>query len=107
MKNFLNFLLEKDPEANVVVAGDFNEFTQTRSVLASITAIMSEVDELAEIPPVERYTYVFDQNTEQLDHMFVSSAIGKRKVEAEHIHVRHLHDCRKMELESLLMFFCR
>ncbi|KAJ8080651.1 hypothetical protein PM082_017485 [Marasmius tenuissimus] len=89
VSSFLNSLLDKDPDANIVVAGDFNEFTQTRSVLASITAIMSEVDELADIPPVERYTYVFDQNTEQLDHMFVSSAIGKRKVEAEHIHVNN------------------
>ncbi|KAK1231165.1 hypothetical protein PQX77_005691 [Marasmius sp. AFHP31] len=89
VSNFLNSLLDKDPDANIVVAGDFNEFTQTRSVLASITAIMSEVDELADIPPVERYTYVFDQNTEQLDHMFVSSAIGKRKVEVEHIHVNN------------------
>lgn len=70
-----------------MVAGDFNEFTQTRSVLSSFTSMMTEVDELADIPPAERYTYVFDQNSEQLDHVFVSKAIGERTVEAQHLHV--------------------
>ncbi|KAL0580123.1 hypothetical protein V5O48_001899 [Marasmius crinis-equi] len=88
-QGFLNTLFEKDTEANVIVAGDFNEFTQARSVLASLASIMSEADELANIPPAERYTYVFDQNTEQLDHIFLSKAIGKREVEVEHVHVNN------------------
>jgi predicted extracellular nuclease len=73
--------------ANVIVAGDFNEFTQTRSVLASINEVMTEIDEAAGLPLVERYTYVFDQNTEQLDHAFVSAAIANRTIAVEHVHV--------------------
>ena len=46
-----------------------------------------EVDDLADIPAVERYTYVFDNLNEQLDHIFVSPAIAMRLVEAEHVHV--------------------
>lgn len=60
-----------------------------RSVFASFDGILSEVDELAGIPDTERYTYVFDQNNEQLDHLFVSSAIANRGVEAEHVHVNN------------------
>ena len=38
---------------------------------------------------VERYTYVYDQNTQQLDHAFVSGAIAVRGVEVEHVHVNN------------------
>lgn len=60
-----------------------------RSVFASFDNILNEVDEVARIPVVERYTYVFDQNNEQLDHLFVSNAIANRGVEVEHIHVNN------------------
>lgn len=81
--------MDVNPDANIIVAGDFNEFAQTRSVFASITEIMKEIDEVAGLDPVERYTYVYDQNTEQLDHVFLSPAIAARGAEVEHIHVRH------------------
>lgn len=48
---------------------------------------MTEIDEAAGIEEVERYTYVYDQNTQQLDHIFISPGLVARGVEAEHIHV--------------------
>lgn len=48
---------------------------------------MSEMDALADIPPVERYTYVFDGISEQLDHAFVSTALSNRETAMQHIHV--------------------
>lgn len=80
-------LLDLDPQANLIVAGDFNEFIQTRSVFAAFEGLITEADELAGLADVEKYTYVFDNNQEQLDHIFVSPAIAARKVEVEHIHV--------------------
>ena len=80
-------LLQLDPDASLIVAGDFNEFVQTRSVFAPFDNLLFEVDELAGLPAVERYTYVFDNLQEQLDHAFVSSAVAGRKVEVEHVHV--------------------
>lgn len=62
---------------------------QTRSVFSALNNLMFEVDALANITPVERYTYVFDQNNEQLDHIFVSKAISEREVEVEHVHVNN------------------
>lgn len=84
---FVQSLLDLDPNVNIIVAGDFNEYVQTRSVFASFDNILNELDEISGIDPVERYTYVFDQNTEQLDHIFVSDAIAKRGTKVEHIHV--------------------
>lgn len=53
-------ILKHDPSANVAVAGDFNEFVQTTAVFSSFDGILQEIDEVAGVPPVERYTYVFD-----------------------------------------------
>lgn len=88
---FVSSILDKDPHANIVVAGDCNEFLQTRSVWASLTPLLIDIDEVAEIAPEERYTYVFDNNCEQLDHMFVSRSIAGRcaKADVEHIHINN------------------
>ncbi|KAJ7288401.1 DNase I-like protein [Mycena rebaudengoi] len=86
---FVESILAKDRDANVIVAGDFNEYTQTRSVLGSLTSLLTEIDEVAKIPPVERYTYVFDNNCEALDHMFISPSIARRGADAEHLHVNN------------------
>jgi len=47
---------------------------------------LKDADAAAKIKELERYTYLFDMNAQQLDHMFVSDALTK-KVEYEHIHV--------------------
>ncbi|KAF7314189.1 DNase I-like protein [Mycena kentingensis (nom. inval.)] len=87
---FVQSLYAIDKNANVIVAGDFNEYSQSRTVLSSLSKLMTEIDEVAGVPPVERYTYVFDQNAQQLDHMFVSNAIKKRGcAEVEHIHINN------------------
>lgn len=86
---FIISILELDPLASIVVAGDFNEFTQARSVFSAFKNVVLDADVLASIPPEERYTYVFDQNCEQLDHVYVSPAVGRRAVQVEHIHVNN------------------
>lgn len=85
--SFIQGLLRMDPHASVILAGDFNEFVQARTVFEPFNGLISEVDEVAGIPPLERYTYVFNNLQEQLDHMFVSPAVAARKVEVEHVHV--------------------
>ncbi|KDR77188.1 hypothetical protein GALMADRAFT_225318 [Galerina marginata CBS 339.88] len=86
---FVKALLERDPFANIVVAGDFNEYLQTRSVYQPLVSLLTDIDEVAKIPVVERYSYVFDQNSEQLDHALVSDAIKVRGAKFEHIHVNN------------------
>ncbi|KAJ6584897.1 Endonuclease/exonuclease/phosphatase [Mycena capillaripes] len=86
---FVESILENDPWSNIIVAGDCNEFLQTRSVWESLTPLLTDIDEVAGVPPVERYTYVFDNLSEQLDHFFISPAISSRWPEVEHIHVNN------------------
>ncbi|KAH8104716.1 DNase I-like protein [Cristinia sonorae] len=86
---FVKSLLKLDPLANVIIAGDHNEYIQTRSVFKAFDNLMFEIDEVSNVPVTERYTYVFDQNTEQLDHIWVSAAIAARGTKVEHIHVNN------------------
>lgn len=80
-------MLAKDNNANIVLAGDFNEYSQTASVLAPLKGILTEIDEASNLEAVERYTYVYDQNSQQLDHMFLSDNIVVQGTEVEHVHV--------------------
>jgi predicted extracellular nuclease len=44
------------------------------------------MDDVVDMPVEERYTYLFDQNTQALDHMFVSPALSKG-AKYEHLHL--------------------
>jgi len=71
VKTYVENLVATDPDARVVVMGDFNAFqfetslTQLESggALTNLTNLLS---------PTERYSYNFDGNNQQLDHMLVS-----------------------------------
>lgn len=96
-KTFVRSLLDLDPNASVIVAGDMNEYLATRAVLRPLSAVLHDANEVAGVPPAERYTYAYDQNAQEIDHVFVSEAIAQRRggvlsgagsgVEVEHVHV--------------------
>jgi predicted extracellular nuclease len=47
---------------------------------------LKDLDEVAGIKTTERYTYLFDMNCQQLDHMFVSPALAKG-ARMHHLHI--------------------
>ena len=64
-----------------------NEFVQTRSVFRPLSGLLEDANAVAGVPPEERYTYVYDQHSQEIDHIFVSEAVGTRGVQVEHVHV--------------------
>jgi predicted extracellular nuclease len=76
----------------VITAGDFNEFSfvEPMEQYAKISGL-KDLDEVANIKDVERYTYLFDMNAQQLDHMFISQALV-RKAKYEHLHINTWED---------------
>jgi predicted extracellular nuclease len=84
---FAKTLLDLDPDASLVIAGDMNEHVHARSVFAPFDGLVQDLDVLAGIPPEERYTYVYEQNMQEIDHLFVSPAIAARGPALEHVHV--------------------
>ncbi|GKT86283.1 LOW QUALITY PROTEIN: endonuclease/exonuclease/phosphatase family protein [Colletotrichum tofieldiae] len=87
--SFIAEILAADPNARIIAAGDFNEFAFVAPLKAfAAKSGLVDLDEAVGIPVEERYTYVYDMNAQELDHMFVSPALaGKNGTAYEHIHV--------------------
>ena len=68
---FIDHILTLDPSANVIVLGDFNDFPFSPSLAALEGEILTNV--VDELPVDERYTYVFEGNSQAIDHILVSS----------------------------------
>lgn len=81
-------ILSKDKDAKVITAGDFNEFTFVEPLKEYVSISgLKDMDAVVGIDEEERYTYAFDMNSQQLDHMFVSDAVARRSPKYEHIHI--------------------
>jgi predicted extracellular nuclease len=84
LRGFIDKLLAADPNADLVVAGDLNDFQfspalQTLTQGGSLTALMNT------LPENERYSYVFDGNSQVLDHILVSKTLKKVDYDVVHI----------------------
>jgi predicted extracellular nuclease len=72
---FVKKILDLDPQANVIVLGDLNDFqwSQPLTILEG-----SQLYNLVDTLPVnEQYTYIFEGNAETLDQILVSQNLFK------------------------------
>ncbi|KAF2093631.1 endonuclease/exonuclease/phosphatase family protein [Rhizodiscina lignyota] len=84
---FVADILTEDSKASVITAGDFNEFAFVQPLETFVSKSgLFDLDEVVGRDPKERYTYIFDMNCQQLDHMFVSKSLRSGS-KYEHIHV--------------------
>ncbi|MGW6915447.1 endonuclease/exonuclease/phosphatase family protein [Kitasatospora sp. NPDC054939] len=81
---FVAKLLAADPEAKIVSLGDFNDyqFSPALDALTKDGVLRSLVNEL---PEKEQYSYVFQGNSQVLDHILVSPEVGWAKYDIVHI----------------------
>jgi uncharacterized protein len=70
VNRFVRDILARSLLANVIVLGDLNdfEFSETLGILQRGAL----VDRVFALPKPERYTYVFEGNSQVLDHILVS-----------------------------------
>ncbi len=78
VRDFADRLLAADPNANVVVLGDLNDFqfSETMRILESTGSLSNLISTL---PIAEQYTYVFDGNSQALDHTLLSPSLLRPK----------------------------
>ncbi|MDQ2959422.1 MAG: endonuclease/exonuclease/phosphatase family protein, partial [Actinomycetota bacterium] len=76
LNNFVKQVMAVDPRANVVLAGDFNDyqFSQPIKTLTDDGATLTDL--INTLPENERYTYVFNGISQVLDHIFVSKPLS-------------------------------
>jgi len=84
LRGFVDQLLAADPLANIVVAGDLNDY-QFSPALRTLTAGGKLTDLINTLPADERYSYVYEGNSQVLDHILVSRA--PRAVSYDVVHI--------------------
>ncbi|MDF2649328.1 MAG: hypothetical protein K0Q73_5133 [Paenibacillus sp.] len=74
VNGFVKNVLQQNPNANVVLLGDFNDFqfSQTLNILKG-NELTNKVDDL---PENERYSYVYQGNSQTLDHILVDKKLA-------------------------------
>lgn len=74
VREYVEGLLAANPGQHVAVMGDFNGFQFERSLtLLEDDGLLANLDRL--LAAEERYSYVFDGNSQQIDHMLVSAGL--------------------------------
>jgi hypothetical protein len=69
-------LLAINPNANIVVLGDLNDFTYSlpvQTLIGGATPVLSELADALIPVAADRYSYVFNGNSQELDHMLTSA----------------------------------
>jgi predicted extracellular nuclease len=84
VNTFVKSLLAADPNAKTVVLGDLNDFGFSQTVTA-LTAGRVLTPLITTLPAAERYTYVYDGNSQTLDHILTSPAITHFDYDVVHI----------------------
>jgi uncharacterized protein len=72
VNDFVDSILAVDANAHVVVIGDINDFQFSQTVDILKGGVLNDLVET--LPPGERYSYVFEGNSQVLDHILVTNA---------------------------------
>jgi predicted extracellular nuclease len=84
LAGFVSQILSLDAGALVAVIGDLNDFEFSRPLTILESAGLSTLIET--LPQTDRYSYVFDGNSQTLDHMQVSAALRAMLIEFDSVH---------------------
>jgi predicted extracellular nuclease/2',3'-cyclic-nucleotide 2'-phosphodiesterase (5'-nucleotidase family) len=86
VREFVDRILALDSNANVVVAGDLNDF-QFSSPLQTLTRDGALVNLFDQLPANEQYTYIFDGNSQVLDHILASRNLVSSDAKFDVVHI--------------------
>ncbi|MGR3176803.1 MAG: endonuclease/exonuclease/phosphatase family protein [Candidatus Anammoxibacter sp.] len=78
MNGLVNVQLAENPEANIVVIGDFNDYEEAEALLTMTKPQGPLVNILMQVPEPERYSYVFAGASQLIDGVLLSPALVDR-----------------------------
>lgn len=84
LRGFVDQVKAVDRGANVVLAGDINDY-QFSPVVRTLTGGGDVVALIDTLPAAERYSYVFEGNSQTLDHILISANITRYRYDVVHI----------------------
>jgi predicted extracellular nuclease len=83
--DFVASILALDDDANVIVAGDLNDFQFSETVSILKQDVLEDLVDT--LPENERYSYVFEGNSQTLDHILLSAALFGEPFDYDIVHV--------------------
>ncbi|MEV0807223.1 endonuclease/exonuclease/phosphatase family protein [Micromonospora sp. NPDC050200] len=84
VNTFVKQILSVQPTARVVVLGDINDF-EFSTTMANLVSGTSLTDLVTTLPAGERYSYVYDGNSQVLDHICISSSFTAYDYDVLHV----------------------
>lgn len=89
IQSFIQKGLEKNPNANILLAGDMNDFEFSAPLQALKGNTLTNMIE--EVEAADRFTYSFEGNNQVLDHILVTHNLAKTaKVDVVHVNANVL-----------------
>ncbi|MFB7331585.1 endonuclease/exonuclease/phosphatase family protein [Streptomyces adustus] len=83
VNSFVDSILAAQSDANVVVLGDLNDYQFSTAVSNLEGGVLTDLVDT--LPAAQQYTYVYDGNSQVLDHTLVSSSITSYDYDIVHI----------------------
>jgi len=85
VNSFVDAILALDANANVIVLGDLNDFEFSETVTTLEGGVLHAL--MTTLPQNERYSYVFEGNSQSLDHIVVSDKLFGGAFTYDPVHV--------------------
>jgi predicted extracellular nuclease len=104
--DFVQSILSEDLDANVIVLGDLNEFEFRPAVKLLAGVVLTNLIE--QVPLEERYTYIFNGNSQVLDHILVSKNLlskGSPGIDIVHVNAEFAEAYRASDHDPVLARF--
>lgn len=101
VQTFVADILNRNANANVIALGDFNEF----EFLPPLEILEQSLVNLTEtLPPDERYSYIFQGNSQSLDHILASGNLS-RQAQFDAVHVNSEFSDQASDHDPLIASF--
>ena len=99
---FVRSLIAADADVRIAVLGDMNDFQFSNTLAILEDAGLSNVYDL--LAEAERYSYVFDCNSQALDHMLLSNSLaGLAEFDVVHVNSEFVAADRASDHDPLLL----
>lgn len=101
IRTFVNMILNADPNANVVVLGDLNDFqfSETLNILKG-GDLYNAIESLK---PEEQYTYIHEGNSQVLDHILMSRNLSDAGFAVDVVHINSEFANRTSDHDPVLL----
>lgn len=84
VNDFVANIHEQNPAANVIVAGDLNDFEFSKPLEITAGTVLTNM--IDKVPAEDRFTYFYQGNSQVLDHILVSNRLADR-AQVDIIHI--------------------